>query len=297
MTLTLDLLTTPEDLDACVALQVALSGDRSPMILRRPILANLLCFGGLLLGAWEITTDGTRHLRGALIDMVARLHDFPARVTLFLGVDPEERGRGIGKALRIQERQILRELDVALVTWWVDPLRSIASHEAVHRLGAIAVAYDRHVYGNLHDRENAGLASDRVSIEWWLESPRVIDRLERGAAPAYERVGLHRMVVATTSRTVASGARRLLSVQPPTDDRFVLVEVPEDLDRLRELDPAAAREWRIGTRQAFEDRLSNGYVGSGFLHEAGRSFYLLERASRGDILGRTTTTSMNGRGV
>jgi predicted GNAT superfamily acetyltransferase len=288
MTIVIDALTGPGDLEACEALQAAVLGERSRLILWRPTLESLLRGGGLVLGAWETTSGEPRRLRGALIDAVATRHGFSARTTLFHGVEETARNRGIGTTLRIHERALLRREEVALVRWLVDPLHSTSCRLALHRLGGIAVSYERDIYGELHDRLNLGLATDRLEIEWWLEAPRVADRVDRGAPPYYEQLGLHRMEVATKTRSAASGLRRLLSTESGSAAQYVLVEIPESLEELCLHDPPAARTWRLGTRTAFEERLANGYVGAGFLHEAGRSFHLLERGERGEILGRTS---------
>lgn len=297
MTLTLSEITTADDLIACESLQVSTAGERSHQVLRRPILISIQQAGGLILGAWETLPIGTRVLRGLLVDLHAHIDGFPARVTAVHLVSPEGRGRGIGTALRHREREILRDQGVSLVVWMQDPLRSRACRMALHTLGAIAVTYDRDVLGRLSEVLDAGLATDRLTMEWWLESPRVIGRLEGGAPPIYEHVGLQEMSAATSSHPARSGIRILTKIDHQARSRYTLIEIPAELDDVRRIDPAAARAWRVGTRETFEQLLGNGYVDSGFLHEGGRSFHLMEQENRGIILGRSGCPIPNERGA
>jgi len=59
---------------------------------------------------------------------------------------------------------------------------------------------------------------------------------------------------------------------------------------VRESDPDLARDWRIKTRDAFELLFAGGYILSGFVHEAGRSFHLFERAEKVLLLTRANQT-------
>jgi predicted GNAT superfamily acetyltransferase len=132
-----------------------------------------------------------------------------------------------------------------------------------------------------------GLASDRLIVEWWLDSPRVSEVINRRRLPHHFHLGLDKMEVVTKTRLVKNGIRRLASYEETPKGKVVLVEIPADLDRLCDEDLDLARDWRLKTRNLFERLLTNGYTITGFVHEAGRSFHLLERADRKTILERT----------
>jgi len=201
-------------------------------------------------------------------------------------VSSSARGRGIGTALRLGERNHCRHNGVDVVNWWIDPLRSVDTHVALNKLGGIATAYSRNVFGELGDSPNRGLATDRLQVEWWVESPRVISVLDRKAASQHLAMGLHQMDVLTKTAARPAGYRTLLSYDTSATSRYVLAEIPTDLDRLRREDPEAARRWRLGLRELLEVLLSDGFVVIGLIHEAGRSFHLLEQVDRSDVLGR-----------
>jgi len=285
MTITLRPLTTVDDWQAAETLQRRALGRGARSVWTAPMLAAVAESGGLLLGAWA--DDGVEpQLRGALVDLLAEIERYPAMHTAVHGVAHDARGRGVGTALRHAERSLCARRGVDLVLWGIDPLRGAESHLALNKLGGIGTRYRRNFCGPVHDRANAGLATDRLMIEWWIDAPRVRSLLDDGNPPAHHDLGLHRMDVITKTKALGSGLRALVGTVEAPAGSHVLVEVPVDLDALRESAPEIAREWRIGIRELLERLLDGGYVVVGFIHEAGRSFHLLERSDKGRILGR-----------
>jgi predicted GNAT superfamily acetyltransferase len=284
MTTVVDRLATLDDLRACETLQQSILGQHARSIWAVPSLAAIQRAGGLLLGAWESSGD-PRVLQGAIVDLVAEADGYPSRFTAFRGVAEAVRGRGIAHLLRVEERAVCRQDGVDLVHWWLDPLRSNEAHVAFNKLGAIATGYQANVYGVLHDRANSGLATDRFRVEWWLESPRVSAILDHARRPPHSRLGFHQMEVLTQTRALPCGERALIGVNEEITERYVLAEIPANLDRLRSEDAAASHHWRLETRELFARLFDQGYIVVGFVHEGGRSFHLLERSDRGSVLG------------
>jgi predicted GNAT superfamily acetyltransferase len=202
-------------------------------------------------------------------------------------VEKASRNRGIGYQLRLEEREVCRKEGVELITWMADPLRGAQAHFAFNKLGAIATAYERNVFGELSDSANRGLATDRLAIEWWITSPRVVGVIDQEKLPHHYTFGFERMEVVTKTGLSESGMRRLLKAETSPRSDVLLFEIPVDLDRLREHDPGLARDWRVKTRDAFEALFANCYILSGFVHEAGRSFHLFEREDKASLLRRT----------
>ena len=280
-----DRLTTLDELRACTTLQQAILDPRSPSQWTVPLLSSVIQSGGLVLGVRDgESPDGA--LSGVLVDLMADAGGHRSLHTAFRGVREGERNAGIGQALRAAERSIAREERVAVITWTIDPLRSIDAHIAFNKLGAIATGYARNLYGEVNDRADHGLATDRLQIEWWVESPRTLSVCDRGQLPPHYQLGLQDMTVLTQTTLHASGVRSVTGRSATAAGRHVLVEIPVDLDRLRTADMRVAREWRIRMREVFELLFEKGYVVVGFVHEVGRSFHLLDRTDRGSVLGR-----------
>jgi len=171
-------------------------------------------------------------------------------------------------------------------------LESKLPHLAFNKLAAIAASYKRNLYGEATAPDHRGLAtrslaSDRLIVEWWLDSPRVSGVINRRRLPHHFHLGLDKMEVVTKTRLVKNGIRRLAGYEETPKGKVILVEIPADLDRLCDEDLDLARDWRLKTRDLFERLLTNGYTMTGFVHEAGRSFHLLERADRKTILERS----------
>jgi predicted GNAT superfamily acetyltransferase len=284
MTIAVERLRTLDDLAACERLQHRLFGDHaSASVLSVPALRAVAESGGLLLGVRS--GAATRELAGAIVDLPSTWERFGALFSHVFGVSPEARNRGVGSSLREAERRHAQEAGIDIVRAWVDPLRSHESYLLWNKIGAIGTTYERNVFGELSDKANRGLATDRVHVEWWLRSPRTLALLDEGRPASHVRVKLHEVVVATRTKATSSGRRVLVDVKLEPGAAKVLVEIPVDVDLLRDEDPSEARRWRVGTRELFEQLLGTGYLLVGLVHEGGRSFQLLEKVDRGAALG------------
>ncbi len=283
MTIKIDRLTSLGELSACVDVQRAILGDRSRSVWTVSALTAVCQSGGLVLGASD-TDGGGGALCGAIVDLVADVEGYPGRHTVFRGVLEPARNRGVGYGLRAAERAVCQEEGVDLVFWSLDPLRSDEAHLALSKLGAIATGFRRNLYGEVHDNANLGLETDRLRVEWWIDSPRVRSILDRGNQPPHFRLGIHEMDVITETKLRQSGFRTLTGHDETPRADHVLAEIPVDLDRIRSADAAEARHWRLRSRAVFELLFERGYVGAGFVHEGGRSFHLFRKADRRTVL-------------
>lgn len=285
MNTSIEPLSGPSDLLACERLQASLLDAPSPHLLRVPILCQIARSGGLLLGAWD-RKAGERRLVGALVDLVARADRYPARLTVFWGVDPGARNRGAGKALRWVERETCLREGIDLVYWWGDPLDSPSAHVAFNQLGAIASLHERNALGPPDVLDGEDLATDRIRVEWWIDAPRVRARSERTPPQVTWRVGLDQMQVLLKTRSQDGAYRLPASITEPPTQRYALLEIPEEFSTLRSRSASAASAWRKQSRDALELLFTRGYTIVGLVHEGSRSFHLLERIDRAGILVR-----------
>ena len=102
-------------------------------------------------------------------DVGTYLHSYVA------GVKERVRGSNVGFALKQHQRAWALRRGLARATWTFDPLVRRNAYFNLVKLGATAVAFHRDFYGTMHDRVNAGDLSDRILIEWDLESRRAVD--------------------------------------------------------------------------------------------------------------------------
>ncbi|MGH2620164.1 MAG: GNAT family N-acetyltransferase [Anaerolineales bacterium] len=239
--------------------------------------------GGIVLAA----SEGERVV-GFVMGFLGTDEDSPNRVAMarlkhcshMLGVHPEYRDQSIGLELKRAQRRAVIEQGIRLVTWTYDPLMSANAHLNIHRLGAVSRTYKREVYGPMRDELNQGLHSDRLQVDWWVTSNRVVSRLEDSRPPLdlahYLSAGAQRLNPAGLG--VDGLARPGDSVEPATGN-LALVEIPPDFQQLKRADLGLAAEWRALTRGVFEDAFANGYVVTDFMHLKGekfpRSYYVL----------------------
>lgn len=100
-----------------------------------------------------------------------------------LAVGETHRNTGLGRALKLFQRELAIEQGFELVEWTFDPLEIKNAHLNIERLGAIARRYSINQYGITTSPLQGGLPTDRLTAEWWLNSERVLRVLEAGDKP------------------------------------------------------------------------------------------------------------------
>ncbi len=183
-----------------------------------------------------------------------------------LGVLPERQDRGLGRRMKLRQREFVLKQGLDLIRWTFDPLQGRNAHLNIEKLGCIVCEYVVDIYGRSGSRFNRGLPTDRFVTEWWIRSRRVADRMAgRGSLTLEE---------ASRSYEPAVKGRRAKS-------RRVSVEIPSDIDKMKAGNLKEALEWRLRTRSSFQELFGRGYVIHGFAtgieHGSRKSLYLLEK--------------------
>lgn len=166
------------------------------------------------------------------------------------GVLLEHRGKDIGLALKLRQRDEAIAAGIDLIEWTFDPLQSLNAHFNLNKLGVVVREYEDNVYGNSSSALHRGLPTDRFVAEWHLKEsrPEVVD---------------------------AKGASRILEGgNPPNlalEDDALLMEIPVDLEALKKTDPEATLRWQTHLRAASHHYFERGYAVTGF----SRPFYVL----------------------
>jgi predicted GNAT superfamily acetyltransferase len=187
-------------------------------------------------------------------------------------VRPAARGRGVGTALKLAQRQLAGERGFAKITWTFDPLQAPNAYLNLHRLGAYARRYFVDHYGAMEDDINRGMPSDRLLAEWPAGGNN------RARASASEPAGgvMPWILPAHTGDGTARPGE-------PNRERMGgaagLVAVPTDIEALRHEDPQLPRRWRLALRTTFQEAFAAGLVAVDFDRAAGTGVaaYVLER--------------------
>lgn len=90
-----------------------------------------------------------------------------------MGVLPGYRNGGLGKRLKLKQRNWAIGHDVELIEWTFDPLQIKNAFFNIERLGVIVRRYVHNQYGTTSSALHGGLPTDRLVPEWWIKSPRV----------------------------------------------------------------------------------------------------------------------------
>jgi predicted GNAT superfamily acetyltransferase len=100
-----------------------------------------------------------------------------------LAVRASWRNYGLGRRLKLAQRDDAIEKGFELIEWTFDPLEIKNAHLNLVRLGAIARRYSVNHYGDSSSPLQGGLPTDRLVAEWWLKSRRVAGLLDHGQEP------------------------------------------------------------------------------------------------------------------
>jgi len=287
---------TLEGFHDCERLQQAIWGFRDMAVVPHHLLITVQVHGGLLLGAYaKDDKGGAERLIGFLFGFpgLEQLDGRwqPKHCSLMCAVLPEWRARGIAHRLKLAQRDFVRAQGLELVTWTFDPLVSRNAHFNFAKLGVIARRYEVDYYGDMGDELNRGLPTDRFTVEWWVSSPRVVARIERPSQDDYQQLERLPHVNQTTFQK-----GRLVNDTFALElrDDALLVEIPWDIETLKQSDLSLAQHWRLETRQIFTHYFQRDYLVSEFLvdrrdrKKPPRSYYLLERIDREGVLKRGT---------
>ena len=85
----------------------------------------------------------------------------------------EYRDRGVGRRLKLFQRQDALDRGFPLVEWTFDPLELKNGYFNMARLGVIVRRYIPNCYGITASPLHSGIPTDRFVPEWWLDSDRV----------------------------------------------------------------------------------------------------------------------------
>jgi predicted GNAT superfamily acetyltransferase len=178
----IEALTELEQFAACVELQDAVWGyDISAMMTQKVfLLASQI--GGQVIGAY----DGDV-LAGYAMSLPGVRNGHAYLHSHHLAVLPPWRNAGVGRRLKLAQRDDALARGFALMEWTFDPLEIKNAHLNVVRLGAVIRRYRRNFYGASSSPLHGGLPTDRMYAEWWLRSDRV-ERALRGESQAFDVV-------------------------------------------------------------------------------------------------------------
>jgi predicted GNAT superfamily acetyltransferase len=237
--------------------------------------------GGIVLGAFE----------GNL--MIGFAYAFPAledgRISMhshMLAVLSEYRNFQAGFYLKAAQRERVLQTGLDEVTWTFDPLQSLNAHLNFSKLGVVSRRYLVNFYGEATSSPlHSGFGTDRLWVSWLLNSERVkkciskepVQRAARVATSVRDAGDIIQsaLIYSENARPLLGDFSRNLATSRCT------IEIPHDINAVKQREPKLGVEWREATRAAFLAGIENGFLVEDFMriedYRGPRWFYCLTK--------------------
>lgn len=227
-----------KEYEACVQLQREIWGESDLEVEPVTMFVVASVTGGQVLGAF----DGQR-LVGYTLALVGLHESAPYLHSHQTGVSADYRDRGVGRMLKLFQRDEALGRGIRLVEWTFDPLELKNAYFNLNRLGAICRQYIPDLYGVTTSPLHRGMPTDRLVAEWRLDSPRVV---------------------------AAIG-----DLAPPVSEAPAAIEVPGALEDWKKNDAQRVVEVQSRMRKEFMSWFAQGYAAIGMRATAEGTTYLL----------------------
>jgi predicted GNAT superfamily acetyltransferase len=160
-----------------------------------------------------------------------------------LGVLPDYRNTGLGRQMKLKQREEALERGIDLIEWTFDPLEIKNAYFNIERLGAIVRRFVHNQYGSTSSHLHTGLPTDRCTAEWWIDSPRV--------------------------HAILAGK------EPEAAEIMQVVSVPAEIGEIRRMNVGRAREVQMKIADQFTKYFGEGLAATRFEKTKESGNYLL----------------------
>ena len=224
----------------CVEIERTIWGEQ--IIVPAAIFVVAQHTGGQILGAFDGDT-----LVGFTVALVGNHAGKPFLHSHMTGVLRAFQNQGVGRRLKLFQRQEALKQNISLIEWTFDPLELRNAHFNLVRLGAIARRFIPNCYGITDSELDAGLPTDRLIAEWWLDSPRVKAAVEEQKE------------------------------SPVADYRAICMSA--NITEIKTKNRANAENIQTALRHEFQHLFRGGYVATGVQRRADTVEYILQPAA------------------
>ena len=160
-----------------------------------------------------------------------------------LGVLPGYRDSGVGRRLKLAQRDDALTRGIDLIEWTFDPLELKNAYFNIERLGAVVRRYVLNQYGTTTSHLHGGLPTDRCVAEWWIATAR--------------------------AKAIIAGEK---FQRNPVETR---ISIPAKIAEIRREDPERAREIQKQASHDFGVAFDGGWAVIGFEKSEQAGTYLL----------------------
>jgi predicted GNAT superfamily acetyltransferase len=212
--------------------------------------------GGQVLGAFDgdLMVGFTKAYVG-LHDQTPYLHSH------MTGVLASHRDRRVGRYLKLFQREDALRRGIRLVEWTFDPLETKNAHFNINRLGAICRRYIPNFYGITTSPLHRGLPTDRLLVEWHLDTKRVVGAVnDITPEPRECPVHVHLPVSAAIRNAVTFGQPSEPVPRGKSASRTNFSGAPADLQAGASSATTSPIEIQSRIRAEFTEWFSRGYA-------------------------------------
>jgi predicted GNAT superfamily acetyltransferase len=217
-------LTTADEMAAVGTVFQQVWGTVTPLV-ETELLCAIAHSGGYVIGAYD-----AHNLIGASFGFLGRYDGDEALHSHVTGILPGVQHTGVGRSIKLHQREWAAERQIPWITWTFDPLVRRNAWFNIEVIGAHIAEYLRNFYGVMTDSINGTDESDRLLVAW------------------------------PTDATVTAPAA-------PADATVIEIATPDDIVKLRRTDPAEADAWRAQVRDQLGGALARGGIVTGFTRD------------------------------
>ena len=256
---------TRAEYEACVKLQRETWGQSFSDVVPVSMMGIAVKMGGICLGAF----DRGGEMLGFVFGVTGPRDGELAHWSHMLAVRGKARNAGIGRRLKLAQREAMAERGVDTLYWTFDPLVARNAHFNLNRLGATIAEFVPDMYG-ASDSDLHRLGTDRFIARWSLRGGTGAARWpsSRHAGSGYPFMG-------------KPGCNGRL----PSGAAMIEVPVPRDIDQVVADAFDEALAWRRANGAAMSRLFSEGYEIVGFRVGEEHGRYLMARGTGGSAKG------------
>jgi predicted GNAT superfamily acetyltransferase len=256
-----------------------------------PLTLAIACkaAGNIFVGAFDTTATKDRDkLVGFAFGFLGREHGQITIHSHLLAVLEAYRHLDLGWRLKLAQREQAIAMGIQEMTWTFDPLQSRNAHFNFAKLGAVSDSYKIDFYGPETSSMLHRNGTDRLWVQWMLNSRRVRERLAGKTANARVETLDAMRLLPPLVRFDPSGKPGRGELEEALARQRVSIEIPSDIIEIERTDVGLAREWREATRWAFREALKSGFYVAEFCRsirgQQGPGAYLLQRGPMSEML-------------
>ncbi len=207
---------TLEEMQACFALQreVWKFADADLIPVRMFVVAAKI--GGQVIGAFLAS-----ELIGFALAIPGTRNGHCYLHSQMLAVRQQYRNSGLGRRMKLYQREDALARGFELMEWTFDPLEIKNAYLNIEKLGAIARRYNVNQYGITSSPLQGGLPTDRLVAEWWMKSKRVQAAVADAPRAKFEcRVRIEVPAEIYKWKAAAATRQQALAVQQDNREQF-----------------------------------------------------------------------------